>query len=211
MYSRIPLAVNTPSHSSLPPFMRETLFSSSVDSRKKTCASIVGPVKCRSISQAPSPRSMGVSSVRTMCPRDFKDAVVVGSPCARHDATVTTSCRRRTDWLRRPAPRDAGSASMPRRAGCVARCCVPVRHLLASSMWLLRASGNPSMTSAHHSLPSRMGTTSVLARSPPAAKSALAASIVRPLVSTSCVGKDREQGRLQQKTSDQNELRTAVA
>ena len=182
-----------------------------MDTRKKTCASIVGPVKCTSISQAPSPRSMGVRSVRTACPRDCKDAVVVGSPCARHDATVKTSCRRRTDWLRRPAPRDAGSASMPRRAGCVARCCVPVRHLLASSMWLLRASGNPGMTSAQHSLPSRMGTTSVLMRNPPAATSALETSIVRPLVSTSCVDKDREQGLLQQKTSDKNELRTAVA
>jgi len=179
--------------------MRETLCSSAVDIRKKTCASIVEPVKCRSISQAPSPRSMGVSSVRTTCPRDFKDAVVVGSPCARHDATVTTSCRRRTDWLRRPAPRDAGSATMPRRASCVARCCVPVRHLLASSMWLLRALVNPSITSAHHSLPSRIGTTSVLVRNPRAATSALAASIVRPLVSTSCGDKDREQGRLQQK------------
>jgi len=162
-------------------------------------------------SQTPSKSSMGDRSVPTTCPRDCNDAVVVCSPCPRHDATVTISCRRRTNWLGRPAHRDAGSASMPRRAGCVARCCVPVRHLLDSSLWLLRAAGNPSMTSAHHSLPSRLGTTSVLVRNPPAATSALAASTVRPLVSRSCVDKDREQGRLQQNKSDQNELRSAVA
>jgi len=159
----------------------------------------------------PSPRSMGVSSVRTTCPRDCKDAVVLGSPCARHDATVKSSYRRRTDWLRRPAPRDAGSATMPRRAGCVARCCVPVRHLLDSRMWLLRASGNPSMTSAYHWLPARMGRNSVLVHTPLAITSALAPSIGRPLVSTSCGDKDREQGRLQQKNCDQNELRAVVA
>jgi len=152
---------------------------------------------------------MGASSVLTTCPRDCKDAVVVVSPCARHDATLKTSCSRRTDWLRRPAPRDVGSGSMPGSAGCVPRCCVPVRQLLASSRWLPRAAGNPSMTSAHNSLPLRMGTTSVLVRNPPAATSALEASIVRPLMSTSCVDKDREQRRLQQKTPDQNELRTA--
>ena len=179
MYSRIPLVVNTPSHSFLPSCMRETLCYSAADSKKKTCGNIEGPVKWRSISQTSSTRSMGVSSVRTTCPRDCKDDLVVGSPSARHDATVTTSCRHRTDWLRRPAPRDAGSASMLRRAGCVARCCVPVRHLLASSMLLVRAAGNPRMTSAHHSLPSRMGTTSVLVRHPPAATSALAASVAQ--------------------------------